>query len=260
MHAVLYHHGVPHARKLLTLANRERVAALKLPAAAREQLTIALAMIDAIELQIGPVDLALRAIARKQPGCRTLTEQIYGIGPLTSVTILAELGDTRRFQNSRDAVRYSGLDITVYQSDQHRAAGHLSRQGPPALRWALYEAAQAARRPSSPDRAVLPPTRRSDRLKPRVHRDRTQTAEAQLPPPARPRRPGPEARHRLTPTPVHAASPTDHDEPRPAPEALLPTPPRGNGLERPSGRNPSAGTPHHTSCIRPGANPRRVPK
>ena len=153
MQAVLYHHGAPHARKLLTLANRERIAALKLPAAAREQLTIALEMIDAIELQIGPVDLALRAIAREQPGCRTLIDQIYGIGPLTSVTILAELGDTRRFQNSRDAVRYSGLDVTVYQSDQRRAAGHLSRQGPPALRWALYEAAQAARRPSSPDRA-----------------------------------------------------------------------------------------------------------
>jgi hypothetical protein len=44
------------------------------------------------------------------------------------------------------------MDITVYQSDRHRAPGHLSRQGPPALRWALYEAAQAARRPSSPDR------------------------------------------------------------------------------------------------------------
>jgi len=108
MHAVLYHHGVPHARKLLTLANRERIAALKLPAAAREQLTIATEMIDAIEIQVGPVDLALRAIARTQPGCRTLIDQIYGIGPLTSVTILAELGDTRRFQNSRDAVHYSG--------------------------------------------------------------------------------------------------------------------------------------------------------
>jgi transposase len=101
MHAVLYHHGVPHALKLLTLANRERVAALKLPNAAREQLTIAIEM---IELQIGPVDSALRAIARQQPGCRTLTQEIYGIGPLTSVAILAELGDTRRFQNSRDAV------------------------------------------------------------------------------------------------------------------------------------------------------------
>ena len=153
MHSVLFHHGVPRSRKLLTLANRERIAALTLPAAAREQLTIALEMIDAIEIQIGPVDLALRAYARQQPGCRALIDQIYGIGPLTSVTLLAELGDTRRFQNSRDAVRYAGLDVTVYQSDQHRAAGHLSRQGPPALRWALYEAAQAARRPSSPDRA-----------------------------------------------------------------------------------------------------------
>lgn len=44
-------------------------------------------------------------------------------------------------------------DITVYQSDRHRAPGHLSRQGPPALRWALYEAAQRARFPNSPDRA-----------------------------------------------------------------------------------------------------------
>ena len=148
MHAVLYHHGVGHSRKLLTLAHRERIAALKLPNAAREQLTIALEMIDAIELQIGPVDLALRAYARQHPGCRTLIDQIYGIGPLTSVAI----GDTRRFQNSRDAVRDAGLDITVYQSDTRRSARHLSRQGPPALRWALDEAAQAARRPSSPDR------------------------------------------------------------------------------------------------------------
>jgi transposase len=49
-------------------------------------------------------------------------------------------------------VRYSGLDITVRQSDLHRSPGHLSRQGPPALRWALYEAAQRARLPNSPDR------------------------------------------------------------------------------------------------------------
>src|SRR5215207_605548 len=77
---------------------------------------------------------------------------LYGIGELCAVTILSELGDVGRFDNSRDAVRYGGMDITVYQSDRHRSRGHLSRQGPPALRWALYEAAQAARRPGSPDR------------------------------------------------------------------------------------------------------------
>ena len=65
----------------------------------------------------------------------------------------AELGDCTRFSSSRQAVRYAGLDITVHQSDQHRSPGHLSRQGPPALRWALFEAAQVARRGErSPDR------------------------------------------------------------------------------------------------------------
>jgi transposase len=45
----------------------------------------------------------------------------------------------------------SHLDITVHQCDARRSAGRLSRQGPSALRWALFEAAQCARRPSSPD-------------------------------------------------------------------------------------------------------------
>ena len=41
--------------------------------------------------------------------------------------------------------------ITVHQSDARRALGRLSRQGPSALRWALFEATQCARRPGSPD-------------------------------------------------------------------------------------------------------------
>jgi transposase len=152
IHAVLYHHGVRQQRDLLTLGRREWLAGLMLPAAAREQLTIALSVIDALDLKLVPFDADLRAYARKQPGTRALIDQIYGVGGLTAVTILAELGDPRRFANSRDVVRYAGMDITVYQSDAHRAPSHLSRQGPPALRWALYEAAQRARFPNSPDR------------------------------------------------------------------------------------------------------------
>ena len=106
-------------------------------------------MIDMLEREIAPVERELRDYARRQVGCQALIDAYYGIGELTAVTIVAELGDCRRFANSRDAVRYSGLDITVYQSDRHRAPGHLSRQGPPALRWALYEAAQASRRGAS---------------------------------------------------------------------------------------------------------------
>lgn len=150
--AVLYHHGIPQRRDLLRAGKREWLEQLELPAAAREQITIALSVIDALDAQSAPLTEQLRAYARRQPACRALMRH-YGIGALTAVTILAELGDARRFSSSRDAVRYAGLDITVHQSDQRRAAGHLSRQGPPALRWALYEAAQVARRPGSPDRA-----------------------------------------------------------------------------------------------------------
>jgi transposase len=149
--ATLYHHGCQRRRQLMIGDGREWLAAQPLPAAAREQVTIALAMIDAVEAQIAPLDKQLRAYARRQAGCKALMAH-YGIGPLVAVTILAELGDCTRFSSSRHAVRYAGMDITVYQSDQHRAPGHLSRQGPPALRWALFEAAQSAARQGSPDR------------------------------------------------------------------------------------------------------------
>jgi transposase len=150
MQATLYHHGVPARSWLLGAESRAWLAGLQLPPAAREQITVALALVDAHNVQLVPLDQQLRDYAKRQPGCRALMRH-YGIGPLTSITILAELGDARRFSSSREAVRYAGLDITVHQSDARRAPGHLSRQGPSALRWALFEAAQCARRPASPD-------------------------------------------------------------------------------------------------------------
>ena len=147
--SVLYHHGCPQRGELLTLAGRQWLAAQALPAAAREQIDVALAVIDALDIQLAPMDQRLRTFARRQPGCRALLSQ-FGVGELTAVTILAELGDARRFSSSRDAVRFAGLDITVHQSDQRRAPGHLSRQGPPALRWALFEASMCAARQMQP--------------------------------------------------------------------------------------------------------------
>jgi len=108
-------------------------------------------MIDVLDLEIVPLDRELRAFAARQPGCRALSERLYGVGPVTATAVLAELGDCRRFSSSDDAVRHAGLDVTVYQSDSKRAAGHLSHEGSPVLRWALYEAGQQATRQTSPD-------------------------------------------------------------------------------------------------------------
>ncbi len=56
-----------------------------------------------------------------------------------------------RFSSSRKAVRFAGLDVTVYSFDRKGPPGRLSRQGPPVLRWAVYEAGQAHARSSAPD-------------------------------------------------------------------------------------------------------------
>ena len=148
--AVLYHHGCSQRGNLITSEGRSWLAAQPLSATAREQVTIALSVIDALDAQIVPMEKELRAFARRQAGCKALMGQ-FGVGELTAVRFLAELGDARRFSSSRDAVRFAGLDITVHQSDQRRAAGHLSRQGPPALRWALFEASMCAARACSLD-------------------------------------------------------------------------------------------------------------
>jgi transposase len=58
-----------------------------------------------------------------------------------------------RFASARQAVRFTGLDITISESNSKRARGHLARQGSPVLRWALHEAARCAARPGSPDHA-----------------------------------------------------------------------------------------------------------
>jgi len=137
--ATLYHHGCPQRRQLMVGDGREWLSAQPLPETTREQVAVALAMIDALDLQMRPIEKELRAYARRQAGCKALMAH-YGIGELTAVTILAELGDCTRFSSSRHAVRYAGMDITVYHSisaaplgtspetDRPRCAGRCTRR------------------------------------------------------------------------------------------------------------------------------------
>ncbi len=151
LQAQLFHQGVPPGIRLRTTLGRAALQRVELSAAGRELIELGLRMIDVLDSEIASLDRELRAFAHRQPGCRALTGALYGVGPLVSSAILAELGDCRRFQSSDDAVRHCGLDVTVFASDRKRAPGRLSHEGPALLRWALFEAAQAASRRASPD-------------------------------------------------------------------------------------------------------------
>jgi len=152
IHAQLFQQGVPPLKGLLTAAGRAALEEADLSPAGRQIVNAAIAAIDGLNELILPLRSQLETIGRRQPGCRALRVH-YGIGALTATIIWAELGDPRRFRNSDQAVRFSGLDITVYSSDGRRAPGRLARQGPPELRWALYEAAKSAAHATSPDHA-----------------------------------------------------------------------------------------------------------
>lgn len=154
IHAVLFHHGVPKPEHALcSQATRAWLQTVALPAPSRLLVATGLGQIDAADASIAPIDRWLAVYARRQPGCRTLIDQLYGVGAVTAPTILAELGDARRFRNGDAVVRYTGLDVTVYSSDGKRSPGHLSRQGPEVLRWALFEAAKSSARTTAPDHA-----------------------------------------------------------------------------------------------------------
>jgi transposase len=127
--ATLYHHGVSGAPDdLRTLAGREFLAGLDLPADATERIAVALELIDLLDIQIAQIERDLRKLARRQTGCKALMG-IYGIGELSSLVTLCELGDVSRLHASRQAVRLAGIDIGVHRSDRHARLGKLTRQG-----------------------------------------------------------------------------------------------------------------------------------
>jgi transposase len=156
IHAELFQHGVSVPEgQIAAQQTRDWLAGdtVQLTAAARHRITVGYHIIDATDTMRLPLRADLERFGRRQPACKTLAAKHYGIGPLTAVVVWSELGDCQRFSRSMQVVRHTGLDVTVDASDRHRGRGHLSRQGPETLRWALFEAGMAASHATSPDRA-----------------------------------------------------------------------------------------------------------
>ena len=152
IHAQLFQHGLPEPPDLQTLEGRAWLARAKLPPIARQVVNVAMVMIDTLDDELEHLERELRDIARTQKGCLALQHANYGVGPLIATAMVAELGDVTRWSSSRKAVRFAGVDITVSDSDgKQRGIPRLSRQGPPVLRWAIYEAGGQAWRKDATD-------------------------------------------------------------------------------------------------------------
>ena len=156
IHAVFFHQGAP-ALGEAALRTDDDLQALRAAAAAhlspagQLQVATALGMLAALEGRLDVVRHRLLAAARSLTGAKVLAARLYGVGPVTALAMTCWLAGEGRFSSSRKAVRFAGLDITVYSSDSRRSPGRLSRQGPAVLRWAVYEAGKTHARSSAPD-------------------------------------------------------------------------------------------------------------
>src|SRR4030095_1339003 len=105
-----------------------------------------------------------REAARADPRVKVLTG-LPGVGELTALVIVAEIGDIARFGSARKLAAWAGLTPTVRGSDLVVRHGHISKHGSTWLHWILSEAAQTAKR--SPEFATtyqaISPRRRHEK-------------------------------------------------------------------------------------------------
>ena len=149
--ATLFHQGAPLMASAGIAEGRVQPEQAGLSAAGLQAVQTGLRQIERLSGELDPLRRQLGLISRRPPGCRALAATHYGIGPVTAVVVWAELGDVHRFSSSDDVIRHTGLDITVHSSDRKGPPGRLSRQGPPMLRWAVYEAGKTHARAAAPD-------------------------------------------------------------------------------------------------------------
>jgi transposase len=94
------------------------------------------------------VDFAKTATALERER-RDLLTSMPAVGVVTTDVVLCELGDVRRFNNSKQIVSYAGLDPGVRESDRKRKDLGISRAGSKMLRWAMIQLAWRAVRQST---------------------------------------------------------------------------------------------------------------
>ncbi len=145
IHSVLADHGLDRPAGCWSGPGLDWLASLALPVVSREVIDDCLGLIEALESPVARLDAEIKARGKDDPRVEVLMV-LPGVGVLTALTILAEVGDITRFSSARKLASWAGLTPTVRNSDRVVRHGHISKQGSAWLRWILCEAAQRAKR------------------------------------------------------------------------------------------------------------------
>ena len=106
-----------------------------------------LTLIDHLDQQVAALEADL-TLSEADEQIVKLLKSMPGVGRITAIVILAEIGDIQRFDTPKALCHWAGLTPRVRKSDQVVRHGRISKQGSPYLRAALTRAATVASRTS----------------------------------------------------------------------------------------------------------------
>ncbi len=155
LHAVLARNlkGRPPMTDVFGVRGRAWLEALPLPADERQTVAGCLRQVDFLDREVGLVERELAKTALASAEIRRLMT-VPGVNLVSAATFWATVGDVGRFATPRKLVSYVGLDPRVRQSGESPARhGRISKQGSPAARHMLCEAAWIVVRTPGPLRA-----------------------------------------------------------------------------------------------------------
>lgn len=145
IHASLADHGTHHQGALWSQRRRKALAALPLPPLQREVVDDCLTLIDALAVLIARREAEILDRATDDPRGEAL-QRVPGIGCLTAMMLVAEVGDIARFPSARKLCAWAGLTPIVRNADRKVRHGHISKHGSRWVRFMLTQAARQARR------------------------------------------------------------------------------------------------------------------
>lgn len=137
-----------------------RLEALAKPVAQRDLLQVSegdfwllevfntLQQIQLLNAQIGKLESIMTRELKQRPQAKIL-RSAPGIGSVLAATVLAFIGDPRRFKSGKQVASYAGLVPRVYQSGKSDIHGHITKAGNRRLRNLLVNAAWTAMRCSA---------------------------------------------------------------------------------------------------------------
>lgn len=102
-------------------------------------LEVLLDQLEHLKSALGRLETRIVELTAEREDVRAL-KSIPGIGPILAATMVAEIGNVGRFKDSRHLASFSGLVTGVRSSAGKARLGHITKAGPPALRWALTQA------------------------------------------------------------------------------------------------------------------------